>query len=54
LIRYPQKQKDIPEVIEIKEDNQEKQQPALSTTATKYECPDRGVTFDTPAGHSYE
>jgi hypothetical protein len=47
----PQEQKDIPEVLETKEDNQEKQEPTFSTTSTKYECPDCGATFDTPAGH---
>jgi hypothetical protein len=49
--RIPQEQKDFPEAKEAKEDIQEKQQPALSTTATKYECPDCGAKFDTPAGH---
>ena len=49
--RFPQEQKDIPEVIEAKEDNHEKQNQRLSTTTTKYECPDCGAAFDTPAGH---
>jgi predicted RNA-binding Zn-ribbon protein involved in translation (DUF1610 family) len=47
----PQEQKDIPKAIEAKEDNHEKQNLRLSTTTTKYECPDCGATFDTPAGH---
>lgn len=49
--RLPQEQKDIPEAIDAKEADQEKQQPISSTIATKYECPDCGATFDTPAGH---
>jgi hypothetical protein len=48
---FPQEQKDIPEVLETKEGNHEKQEPTFTTIATKYECPDCGATFDTPAGH---
>jgi hypothetical protein len=33
------------------EENHEKQNLRLSATTTKYECPDCGATFDTPAGH---
>jgi hypothetical protein len=32
-------------------ENQEKQQLSLTAMTTKYECPDCGVIFDTPAGH---
>jgi hypothetical protein len=34
-----------------KDENQEKQQPSLSATTTKYECTDCDATFYTPAGH---
>jgi hypothetical protein len=47
-----QKQKDSRQVIDIIEgNNQEKQNLRLSATITKYECPDCGAIFDTPAGH---
>ena len=47
-----QKQKDTRQAIDLVEgNNQEKQNLRLSTTTTKYECPDCGATFDTPAGH---
>ena len=45
-----QKQKDTRQAI-VEGNNQEKQNLRLSTTTTKYECPDCGATFDTPAGH---
>ncbi len=48
-----QKQKDTRQAIDLVEgNNQEKQNLRLSTTTIKYECPDCGATFDTPAGHS--
>jgi folate-binding Fe-S cluster repair protein YgfZ len=47
----PQKQEDNRQAIESKEDNREKQNLRLSATTTKYECPECGATFDTPAGH---
>lgn len=43
-----QKQKDTPQAIG---DNREKQNLRTSATTTKYEYPDCGATFDTPAGH---
>ena len=47
-----QKQKDTRQAIDLVEGkDQEKQNLRLSTTTTKYECPDCGATFDTPAGH---
>jgi predicted RNA-binding Zn-ribbon protein involved in translation (DUF1610 family) len=44
-----QKQKDTRQAIDLVEGNN--QNLRLSTTTTKYECPDCGATFDTPAGH---
>jgi predicted RNA-binding Zn-ribbon protein involved in translation (DUF1610 family) len=48
---FPQEQKDNRQAIEAKENNREIQNLRLSTTTTKYECPDCGAIFDTPAGH---
>jgi hypothetical protein len=49
---YLHKQNDIPQIIKSKGEDQEKQQrQRLSTTTTKYECPNCGAIFDTPAGH---
>ena len=45
-----QKQRATRQAI-VEDNNQEKQNLRLSTTTTKYECPDCGATFDTPAGH---
>ena len=45
-----QKQKDTRQAI-VEGNNQEKQNLRLSTTTIKYECPDCGATFDSPAGH---
>jgi predicted RNA-binding Zn-ribbon protein involved in translation (DUF1610 family) len=47
----PQEQKDSQQALKSIEDNHEKQHLGMSTTITKYECPDCGATFDTPAGH---
>jgi hypothetical protein len=44
-----QKQKDTRQAIDLVEGNN--QNLRLSTTTTKYECPDCAATFDTPAGH---
>jgi predicted RNA-binding Zn-ribbon protein involved in translation (DUF1610 family) len=44
-----QKPKDTWQAIDLVEGNN--QNLRLSTTTTKYECPDCGATFDTPAGH---
>ncbi len=49
---YLHKQNDTPQIIKSKGEFQEKQQRhRLSTTTTKYECPNCGAIFDTPAGH---
>jgi predicted RNA-binding Zn-ribbon protein involved in translation (DUF1610 family) len=46
------KQNDTPQIMKSKREFQRKQQShRLSTTTTKYECPNCGVIFDTPAGH---
>lgn len=51
-INAHQKQKDTRQAIDLIEgNNQEKHNLRLSNTTTKYECPDCGATFDTPAGH---
>ncbi|MGH9979459.1 MAG: hypothetical protein ACRD8Z_27020 [Nitrososphaeraceae archaeon] len=48
---HPREQKDIQQAIKSTGDKQEKYHPTSSTVVTKYECPDCGATFDTPAGH---
>ena len=49
---YLRKQNDTPQIIKSKGEFQEKQQRhRLSTTTTKYECPNCSAIFDTPAGH---
>jgi hypothetical protein len=49
---YLHKQNDTPQLMKSKGEFQRKQQlHRLSTTTTKYECPNCGAIFDTPAGH---
>ena len=49
---YLQEQNDIPQTTKSTRKDQGKQgRLSLSPTTTKYECPDCGATFDTPAGH---
>ena len=49
--RFQERKNDNQQPIKSTGDTQENQQPRLSTTTTKYECPDCGALFDTPAGH---
>jgi hypothetical protein len=48
---YLQEQKDTQQTVKSTGETQEKQQLTLSTTTTKYVCPDCDAIFDTPAGH---
>jgi hypothetical protein len=49
---YLHQQNETQQIIQSKGEDQEIQhQHRLFTTTTKYECPDCGAIFDTPAGH---